>query len=89
MASPAHAETATPQWTVTSVSAPTNFAPGDESGQDVYKIVVTNTGGASSDGEAVTISDTLPAGLTLDHARAAGYSWNRRTAAGNRLAAKG
>ena len=73
MASSALAETATPQWTVTSVSAPTNFAPGDESGQDVYKIVVTNTGGASSDGEAVTISDTLPAGLTLDRARAAGY----------------
>ena len=73
MASSAHAETPTPQWTVTSVSAPTNFAPGDESGEDVYRVVVTNTGGAESDGEPVTITDVLPAGLTLDRAHAEGY----------------
>ena len=68
------AETAVPQWTVTSVSAPTNFAPGDESGEDTYRVIVTNTGGASSDGEPVTITDLLPAGLTLDRAGAGGYA---------------
>ena len=36
-----------PQWTVTSVSAPTNFAPGDQSGEDLYRVSVMNTGGAS------------------------------------------
>ena len=68
------AETAVPQWTVTSVSAPTNFAPGDESGDDVYKVTVTNTGGASSNGEPVTVTDVLPGGLTLDRAGAEGFA---------------
>ncbi|HEY5194651.1 MAG TPA: hypothetical protein VIJ39_12365 [Solirubrobacteraceae bacterium] len=45
------------------MSAPTNFTPEKASGEDLYRIVVTNTGGASSDGTAVTISDELPAGL--------------------------
>lgn len=52
-----------PQWTVTSVSLPTNFAPGQETVS--YRVTVTNTGGASSDGSLVTITDELPAGLTL------------------------
>ena len=55
----------TPQWTVTAVSTPTNFAPGDESGDDLYRVIVENTGSAVSQG-TVTISDVLPAGLTLD-----------------------
>jgi hypothetical protein len=71
-AAPAFAEEAVPRWTVTSVSLPTNFAPDDESGQDMYRILVTNTGGAESDGP-VTITDTLPEGLTLDHAGAKGF----------------
>jgi uncharacterized repeat protein (TIGR01451 family) len=62
-----------PQWTVTAVSAPTNFVPGDESGDDVYKVLVTNTGGVESDGSPVTIVDTLPAGLTLDHVGVVGF----------------
>ena len=35
-----------PQWTVTGVSAPTNFTPGNASGEDAYRVQVTNTGGA-------------------------------------------
>ncbi len=73
MASPALAAEGGPQWTVTAVSAPTNFAPGDESGLDMYRVSVTNTGGASSDGTPITITDTLPAGLTLDYTGAEGY----------------
>jgi uncharacterized repeat protein (TIGR01451 family) len=59
------AETGAPQWTVASVSRPTNFAPGDQSGEDAYVVTVTNTGGASSDGSPITVSDELPEGLTL------------------------
>ena len=65
-ASPALAEEATPRWTVTSVSRPTNFRPGDETGDDSYLVTVTNTGGASSNGEPVVITDELPAGLSFD-----------------------
>ena len=61
-----------PQWTVTSVSAPTNFTPGNMSGEDAYQVTVTNTGGAASDGEPVTVSDVLPEGLTLAPAGASG-----------------
>jgi uncharacterized repeat protein (TIGR01451 family) len=60
-----------PQWTVTSVSRPTNFKAGDASGEDSYKVTVTNTGGASSDGTPVAVTDELPTGLTLDPTGAA------------------
>ncbi|HWY17944.1 MAG TPA: hypothetical protein VNY27_04445 [Solirubrobacteraceae bacterium] len=71
-AAPAVAVTQAPQWTVTSVSRPTNFKPGDETGKDSYRVTVTDTGGASSDGSPVTITDELPAGLSLDPAGASG-----------------
>jgi uncharacterized repeat protein (TIGR01451 family) len=67
----AHAgETQSPHWTVTSVSRPTNFKPGDQSGEDSYRVTVTNTGGAASDGTPIEITDELPEGLTLDPAGA-------------------
>jgi uncharacterized repeat protein (TIGR01451 family) len=72
-AAPALASEGGPQWTVTAVSAPTNFAPGDESGDDAYRVTLTNTGGSSSDGTPVTIADTLPEGLTLDRQGATGF----------------
>jgi hypothetical protein len=37
-----------PQWTVTGVSMPTYFPPGVESGEDVYKVLVTNTGSGAA-----------------------------------------
>jgi uncharacterized repeat protein (TIGR01451 family) len=51
-----------PQWTVTAYSTPTNLAPG---ATGAYKVTVTNTGGAASDGSTITVADTLPAGLKL------------------------
>jgi hypothetical protein len=69
---PALAVTGGPQWTVTSVSSPTNFKPGDESGEDSYKVIVTNTGGGASDGSPVVMTDELPQGLSLDPAGASG-----------------
>jgi uncharacterized repeat protein (TIGR01451 family) len=61
-----------PAWTVTVRSTPTDFAPGDLTGDDVYEVIVTNTGDAPSNGETVTIADTLPTGLTLDKAGVSG-----------------
>ena len=54
------AVTGPPQWTVTAVSTPTNLVPGDEKGNQSYDVTITNTGGAPSNGEPVTITDTLP-----------------------------
>ena len=69
-----------PQWTVTAVAAPTNFVAGDESGDDLYKVVVKNSGGASSSG-MVSITDRLPEGLTLDRAGVEGFVLAGRLAA--------
>ncbi len=70
--SAAAAEAQHPQWTVTSVSRPTNFKPGDASGDDSYEVTVANTGGAASDGSTIQITDELPEGLTIDPAGARG-----------------
>jgi hypothetical protein len=89
---------AVPRWTVTAVSVPTNFAPNDETGDNVYRVTVKNTGGAAAgctradyESEAtpgaeppmcpedspvanpITITDTLPDGLTLDRAGIAAF----------------
>jgi uncharacterized repeat protein (TIGR01451 family) len=61
----AGAESGVAQWTISSVSAPTNFNPAAAPGEDLYKVLLTNTGGASSVGP-VTITDELPAGLAID-----------------------
>ena len=73
-ATPALAAESGPQWTVSSVSRPTNFALG--STEDSYVVLVTNTGGAPNTeivekGKGsehavpipVTITDELPAGV--------------------------
>jgi uncharacterized repeat protein (TIGR01451 family) len=58
---------AKPAWTVTVMSGPTNFAPGDDSGRDTYVVTATNSGGApTNQGETVTLTDTLPPGITLE-----------------------
>jgi hypothetical protein len=50
-------------WTIESASSPTNFAPGDETGDDRYVLTVVDTGGGPIDGNSVEIGDTLPSGL--------------------------
>ena len=59
----ASAPGAAPGWTIDSVSFPTNFTPGT-TGTDRYVVTATNVGAASSNGSAITLTDTLPAGLT-------------------------
>jgi uncharacterized repeat protein (TIGR01451 family) len=70
--SSASAEESAPQWTISAVSMPTNFTPNDaKSGEDLYRVVIINTGSAPSTG-TITVTDTLPAGLTLDPAGISG-----------------
>jgi uncharacterized repeat protein (TIGR01451 family) len=51
---------------------PTNFTPNDStSGENFYRVLVTNSGGAPSSG-TITLTDTLPVGLSLDPAGLSG-----------------
>ena len=59
--SPAYA--AGPRWSLTSVAAPRSFAPADSSGHDQLLLEAVDVGNLKSEG-SVTITDTLPAGLT-------------------------
>ncbi len=61
-AAPAYAQS--PVWAVSSSSSPTNFAPGDETGDDKYVLTVVDTGGGSDAGSPIEVSDTLPSGVT-------------------------
>jgi uncharacterized repeat protein (TIGR01451 family) len=58
-------EPPSPQWVIGSVSVPTNFNPAAGPGEDRYRVLVTNSGSASSEGP-ITITDELPQGLSLD-----------------------
>ncbi len=58
-----------PAWRFDINSVPTNFAPGTSfDGNPTYLAVATNVGTAPTKGP-VTITDTLPAGLTLENVR--------------------
>ena len=73
-----------PAWQLISTAQPTNFTPGSNYSTDVtsgqaefatavgprYQIDAVNVGGGSSDGSTITVSDTLPAGVTPDAAGA-------------------
>jgi uncharacterized repeat protein (TIGR01451 family) len=60
-ASPAVASPPTPAWGIIATSQPTNFAPGEPAS---YLIKITNVGSGPTDGSDVTVTDTLPNGLT-------------------------
>ncbi len=63
-----------PQWTITSVSRPTNLSPIAKPGEDSYRVLLTNTGGASNtrlnggstEALPVTVTEELPEGLAPD-----------------------
>ncbi len=50
-----------PHWTIISQPAPSYFHAGDKG--DFYEVIAVNDGGAATSGE-ITITDTLPAGVT-------------------------
>jgi uncharacterized repeat protein (TIGR01451 family) len=62
---PAGAVAASPAFSVRSIASPTHFPPGDSTGIAGYAISVKNIGAAPTDGTPITISDTLPAGISL------------------------
>ncbi len=65
LAGPAQAAPA-PHLSIASMAGPSRFVPGDSSGGEQYAITVTNTGSVPTDGSPITITDTLPTGLTVD-----------------------
>jgi hypothetical protein len=65
---------AAPAWMILSAQAPTNFPPGDASGQASYLITAVNIGGSATDGSPVVIKDVLPEPLTAITGQAAAAS---------------
>jgi hypothetical protein len=60
-----------PAWTITSVAEPTNFTPGEQAGVDKYVVTATNTGSgptavAPTAVKQITVTDTLPPGVTVN-----------------------
>jgi uncharacterized repeat protein (TIGR01451 family) len=67
----AAAATPSPAWAISSTTSwPANFSPDDASGDNVYVVQATNTGSKDANGVAnpITLTDVLPAGLTLNPA---------------------
>ena len=60
----ASAETQGPVWKIIGASNPTNFTPAVAPGSDTIVVEAINVGGTATDGSPVTISDSLPAGIT-------------------------
>lgn len=54
-----------PAWSIHSVAVPTNFVPGDAVGDYFYETTLANSGGAVTEGSPITLTDSLPAGLTV------------------------
>jgi hypothetical protein len=74
-AGPSRADvTPAPAWTVVGNAQPTNFAAPSTYATDGDSFVISavNTGGAASSGSAVTITDTLPSGITPAATKASG-----------------
>jgi len=63
-AAPASAAPA-PAWSIHSLAVPSAFVAGDSSGTYFYEVFIQNTGGAATNGEELTLTDTLPAGLLV------------------------
>jgi hypothetical protein len=58
-----YAATPAAAWDIQSLSTPTAFLPGEDSGEDRYQVFITNSGGKATDQSPITITDTLPRGL--------------------------
>jgi uncharacterized repeat protein (TIGR01451 family) len=74
-AAPSRASSAGPHWSIVSESQPAYFSAGDTS--DAYVLIVRNDGGSPTvKGSAVTVTDTLPAGVTATKIAAEGSGAN-------------
>jgi hypothetical protein len=54
-----------PSWSIQSVAVPSHFPPGG-SGETFYEVIATDDGGAGTSGAPITLTDALPAGLTVE-----------------------
>jgi hypothetical protein len=64
VAAPAYADGSAPAWAIGSASSPTNFAAGDQTGDDMYVLTVVDTGeGSATPGSRIEVRDALPGGL--------------------------
>jgi hypothetical protein len=62
-----------PGFRVKSIAEPTNFSAGDnecEGSCDSYRLTIVNSGSRATDGSPITVTDTLPAGVTAETATA-------------------
>jgi uncharacterized repeat protein (TIGR01451 family) len=72
---PAKAAPASPHWSILSESEPTYFRAGDTS--DAYVLIVRNDGALpTTHGSVVTVTDTLPSGVTATSVSARGEAAN-------------
>ena len=78
LAGSAHAATQSPGWRMDAITTPTNFSAsaadtaecltGGGTGEfpcDAYEVYATNAGSEPTDGSPVTLTDTLPQGVTV------------------------
>lgn len=70
-------EAASPAWRVLGVTAPTNLPPqeGAQPGSGTILVYMTNVGGAPTDGTPISLSTTLPEGISLA-GTATGGGWS-------------
>jgi len=68
-----------PAWSISVQGAPTNFLPSDSRGLNSYYVRVSNVGAAPTDGSPITLTNVLPAGMTLNPVPAGvGYGFSLR-----------
>ena len=73
----AAAATPSPAWQIQSIAQPSVFSTSDSNfGGDKFTLLVTNVGGAPTDGSTITLTDTLPQGLTYEGASDPNGNWN-------------
>jgi hypothetical protein len=76
-ATPSHASSPSPHWSIASESQPTYFKAGEAS--EAYVLIVRNDGGAqTAEGSPVTIADSLPVGVTATKVAVSGAGPNGR-----------
>jgi hypothetical protein len=73
--SPATASTRTPGWQIVTFANPTALSSTTNE-VNHYELIVSNVGGAPTDGSTITLTDRLPAGVTLFNAEDFNGEWS-------------
>jgi hypothetical protein len=76
LATAADGATPRPVWKLSLVPGPTNFGREASTGPTQYVLTLTNVGAAASDGSPITITDSLPAGVTVSPEGPSGRDFN-------------